>query len=679
MTLKSWYSRKWPRPVSNFPIAPLLLAASLFLWLGAPVAHAGDEAPQWMHALASAPIPPQDEEADAVLLYSEENVTLQSANSLKVSVRRAYKILRPEGRRDYEDVTVEMSPHKKVVGMKAWCIPANGKDYQVKEKDAVDIAPEVEGGDLLTDIKIRVLRIPAAEPGNIVGYEYETEEQPMILQDQWEFQNRTPALTTRYSLELPAGWSYVAKWENYPESAPMQAGNNHWQWTLTGVKRIRREEDMPPVQGVAGQMVVYFVPPGETASNAFTNWKQMGDWYRSLTAGRTDASPELKQTVAKITSSAPTTLAKMQDIAAYVQQNVRYVAIELGIGGWQPHAASDIYVHRYGDCKDKTTLTISMLHEIGVEAYYVIVNVRRGAVTEQTPAHVGAFNHAIVAIRLPDSLNDPSLLSTLQQPKYGRLLIFDPTDELTPLGHLGGYLQGSYGMLVAPDGGELVQLPMQPADSNSILRTAKLKLDDTGTLQGEVDEVRIGAKAWGARDRLRAANKDSDRIRPIEDILSASITNYQITHASVQNLSKLDQPFGFKYYFIAPNYAKNAGGLLLVRPRVLGVKAVGIAQSKKPREYPFEFSGVGIETDSFDITLPAGYAVDDLPEPADADYSFGSYHSKVVVDGSTIRYHRSYEIKQPSVPVADAAKVKSFYQVIAGDERNMVVLKPVPK
>ena len=442
MTLRSWYCRKRLKPANSGSWLALAILGLAFLLIGAPQAQAGDEAPQWMHALASAPLPPHDEETDAVLLYSEENVSLQSANSMKVSIRRAYKILRPGGRREYGEVAVELAAHKKVSGLQAWCIPADGKDYHVKEKEAVEVSPDVEGGELITDVKFRVIRIPVADPGSIVGYEYQTEETPLILQDQWQFQDRIPAVNTRYSLDLPSGWTYVAKWANYPESRPVQTGGNHWQWELSDVKQIRREEEMPPVQGVAGQMIVYFVPPGENVSNWFTNWRQMGEWYRTLTAGRTDASPEIKQTVAKITGSAPTPLlARMQAIASFIQQNVRYVAIELGIGGFQRHSATEIFVHRYGDCKDKTTMTVSMLHEIGVESYYVIVNSRRGAVTPDTPAHVGAFNHAVVAIRLPDGVNDPSLLATLQHPKYGRLLIFDPTDELTPFGALGSYLQ----------------------------------------------------------------------------------------------------------------------------------------------------------------------------------------------------------------------------------------------
>ncbi|MHA0111529.1 hypothetical protein ACXYUI_31190, partial [Klebsiella pneumoniae] len=82
----------------------------------------------------------------------------------------------------------------------------------------------------------------------------------------------------------------------------------------------------------------------------------------------------------------------------------------------------------------------------------LIINTERGSITETTPANHG-FNHAILAIRLPDGLQDPSLLAVETHPKLGRLLIFDPTNSLIPLGGLDGMLQSNYGLLVAPDGG----------------------------------------------------------------------------------------------------------------------------------------------------------------------------------------------------------------------------------
>jgi hypothetical protein len=656
------------RPVLAFAIVTLLACA--------PRAFAGGDAPPWMHALVNTPLPAYDEKTDSVLLYSETNVTVVSTDKIKTQVREAYKILRPKGR-EHATVEVYFNPQRKIKSLHGWCIPAQGKDYEVREKDAIERSSSADGGELISDTKYKVLRIPAADPGNIVGYEYEVEEQPLFLQDIWSFQKPDPLLETRYSLQLPSGWEYKASWLNHPEVKPSDAGSNTWRWTVNDVKGIRNEPLMPPFGGVAGQMVVTFFSSGRPALNTNADWDAMGKWYFHLVGERVDASPEIKQQVAALTASKASSLQKMQAIADFVQHDIRYVAIELGIGGFQPHAAPDIYSHRYGDCKDKATLVQSMLHEIGIESYHVVINDERGSITAEMPAHDG-FNHVITAIRLPDGLTDPSLIATMQHPKLGRLLFFDPTNDLIPFGQLPGYLQANYGLLVTPAGGELIELPQQPSMMNSIRRSAKLTLDIKGTLKGDVEEVRLGERASSERRRLRTISKDTDRIKPIEDLLAGSLGSFQITHAAIVNVHQNDQPFGFNYSFESANYAKNAGNLLLVRPRVIGVNSYGFMETKEPRRFPVEFEEPTRDTDTFEITIPPGYVVDDIPPPVDADYGFASYHSKTVVTGNVVDYTRTYEVKELSVPVDQADQLKKFYRIIATDERNTVVLKPSP-
>jgi len=309
-----------------------------------------------------------------------------------------------------------------------------------------------------------------------------------------------------------------------------------------------------------------------------------------------------------------------------------------------------------------------------VDSYQVIINTERGSVTRETPAH-NAFNHAILAIKLLDDFKDPSLIAVMQHPKLGRILFFDPTNDITPFGQIGGYLQANYGLLVTPDGGELVQLPQQPSAMNSIQRVGTLMLDAKGMLQGDVTERRLGDRAASERWRLRTVTKSTDRIKPIESLLADSLSGFQIVKASVTNLEATDQPFGFNYTFQSPNYAKLAGNLLLLRPRVLGSKSSGVLETKDPRNFPFEFEGPMRDIDSFDIALPAGYEVDELPPPMDVDYSFGSYHSKTEVNGHTLHYSRTMEIKELSVPVNKIEELKKFYRMIATDERNTAVLR----
>jgi len=486
-----------------------------------------------------------------------------------------------------------------------------------------------------------------------------------------------PVRESRYQLQLPAGWEYKAAWLNYADVKPTQSGPNAWQWTLNDVKAIREEEQMPPVSGIAGEMIVSLFPPGGASTKQITNWLEMGTWYRGLAAGRLDPSAEIKQKVAALTASSPTTVGKMKAIANFVQHDIRYVAIELGIGGFQPHPAADIFTHRYGDCKDKATLMSAMLHEIGVDSYYVVINSERGSVAADTPANIKAFDHVILAIKLTNDIQDPTFLSTTLHPKLGRIVFFDPTSELTPLGEIGGYLQANYGLLVTPSGGELIELPMQLSSSNGIRRTAKLSLSPAGNLQGDVQEVRLGDRAASERWKLRIVTKDSDRIKSIESLLSGSLSNFVITKAVVQNLSRTDQPFGFVYSFEAQKYAKNAGDLLLIRPRVLGVKGSAILETKEPRQFPVEFEAPVRDIDDFEITVPEGYVVDDLPPPVDADFGFASYHSKTEAKGNVIAYSRTFEVKELSVPVSKAGELKKFYRIIASDERNTAVLKPM--
>jgi hypothetical protein len=646
----------------------------LFLLATTPSARCGD-APQWMRAAANAALPDHDEKTNAVLLYSEDVLSVQQNGKIKKLERRVYKILRPDGRQ-YGTIRADFDAESKINYIHGWCIPSQGKDYEVKDKEAIETALlGVQNGELMTDLKSKILTIPAADPGNVVGYEMEQELRPYVMQDVWDFQRaEVPVREAHYSLQLPPGWEYKAVWLNHPE-VPPAGGAGQWQWVVNDVKAVKPESGMPPWQGVAGFMVVSLFGSGSGRNNGFQDWKAMGLWESSLANGRREASAEIKKKAAELTANAPTTLAKMRALAEFMQKDIRYVAIQLGIGGWQPHPASEIFLHKYGDCKDKATLLSTLLNEIGVESYYLDINTERGTITPATPA-TRWFDHVVLAIRLPSELNDPSLHMIISHPKLGRLLIFDPTDEFTPFGRLRGELQESYALLVTPDGGELIKVPQLPAEMNGVERTAKLALSSTGTLSGEIVEKRNGDYGTQQRASLKSVTKDADRVKFIETMISHSLSAFQLTKASYSNLNQVDQPFGYQYSLVAQNYAKTAGNLLLVRPRVLGSNSSDFLEKKEPRMYPVEFDGPAKNVDTIEIALPAGYEVDDLPPPVNADYSFASYHSKTEVNGNTLKYTRTFEVKELSVPLSKVEDLKKLYRIIAGDERNTAVLKP---
>ena len=665
MNNKSYCKSRQPASRTR-SIAGLLVASALLVW--APQATAGT--PKWLRALARTALPAYPDDTNAVMLLDEQLTTVKKNGEFKTRHRRAYKILRPEGK-SYGKVVVHFDKETRLSKIKGWSIPARGKQYEVKEKDAVETSLFAEA--LYQDTRYKVLEIPAAEPGSVIGYEYEQKRRPWILQDIWMFQESIPVRKARFVLELPGGWEYQAHWVNHPAPEPQAAGKNRWVWELANVPAVEREPSMPPWRAVAGWLAVNFYPRRESMrEKAIGSWPDLGRWYAKLTAGRRRATPEIQQKVAELTSAASTLPDKLRALAAFVQRKVRYVAIEIGIGGYQPHPASEVFTNLYGDCKDKATLLSAMLGEIGIESHYVLVHTNRGAVVPQFPSGL-SFNHAILAIRLPPKVATPRFYAVLEHERLGRLLFFDPTDRLTPLGYLPPTLQASYGLLVTAEGGDLVELPLLPPPTNRLLRVAKMQLSPTGGLDGAVQEIRWSAPATRRRAQFLEAPA-AERSKVLERFLSSFLAGSSLLSFGMENLEDFDKTLVLSYRFAASNYAQAAGDLLLVRPRVLGRKSYDLLEGKK-RKHPVEFLGTTLQSDIYEIALPEGYEVDELPPAVEIDSPVGAYRSQLEVKGNILHYRRSYEIKDVLVPVERLEELKTFYRRVAADERNSAVLK----
>lgn len=674
MTPLKWFckTRSLQRTISR--VALFASAAAALLWL-APSAGAADAAPDWLRAAAQEKLPDYPKDTKAVILLDEVQTTVQSNGDIETRHRAAVRLLRHEARDDYGGIAVDFDKETKISYLKAWTIRSDGHEIAVGEKDAVE-----HGflSDLMyDDVKVKALQFPEANPGNVVGFEYVQRHRPYVFEDDWWFQDEVPVRTARFILQIPAGWEFTADWFNHAEHTPQTLAPNQYLWEVTDLPAIEREPDMPAWRSIAGWVgLKYFPRDPALRANTSGSWTDVGVWYNSLTQSSRIASPEIKQKVDELTSSLSDTTAKMRALAGYMQRNIRYFAVEIGIGGYQPHPAAEVFAHQYGDCKDKATLLSAMLRDIGIDSYYVLIDTHRGFVHPNYPSI--DFNHAILAIRLPDDVKDGAFFAVVNDPKLGRLLIFDPTSEYVPLGYLPSRLQDSYGLVIAPDGGHLVSMPLLPPATNRLLRTAKFSLSPAGDLSGEIQELRWGGPA--AEDRREfLETQPSRRAEVFERFLGSFLGNFTLTAASLGNLEKYDDALTLHYKFISLGYAKAAGDILVVSPRVVGDKYTGLLDlftvTGKPRRYPIEFDEATRQDDLFDITLPSGYVVDGLPEPVQANCDFATYRSETKVEDGVLHYKRTFEVKDVVVPTEKLPEIQSFLQQVAADQRSAAVLR----
>lgn len=650
--------------------AAISFALLLTICFASPAAKAVD-VPQWLRDAAqqsAAPGAPSNGDANAVILFDDQETNVKDNGEIETTYRRAYLILRPGGKSE-GTLVVPFDSQMKITSIRGWCIPKTGKEFEVKDKDAVEISFDEE---FYSDSRHKVLDIPAPLPGNVIGYEYKQKSRPFVLQDEWWFQSNLPVRLSRFTVNLPPGWKFKSYWMHYPEQSPKIETGSEMQWEVENVPAIKEEVAMPALRAIVGRMGVTYAPPSGFAALGPVDWQQIGKWYEGLATNSVQATPEIQQRVKEVTSGSATWMEKAQALATYVQSHIRYVSIEIGIGGYQPHTAGDIFKHQYGDCKDKATLLRVMLHEAGIESYYALAQVDRGIVNPEFASAI-TFNHAILAIRVPDDAPTQNLFALVNDAKLGKLLFFDPTSSYTPFGYLPPYLQENYVLLASSQGGELVHLPLEPPSTNRIVRTAKLQLNLDGSLTGVVDEQRIGAEATTEREHL-LSHPGADRTKVIEDFLGSFLGGFRLTKATTSTLDSVSTTLNVHYEFTAEHYAKSAGDLLILRPRVLGEKVSSLSETEA-RKFPVEFDEASLQTDDFEITLPPGYSVDDAPSPVKSDAGFASYTSEVQVTPGKIHYTRTYQVNQVMVPADQIAALRKFNRQVAIDENASVVLK----
>ena len=660
----SWFRR------SRFSQSAVATHASCgllaILLMGALPAHGyGSQIPDW--AINASAVKGDWGDAKAVVLLQDTLLTVQPDGKAIERERMVVKILRPEGR-DYATPAATFSKDQKLLSFHVWSISPDGHHYTMKDSEFVE-AGASSYGILYEDERVRTASPPGADPGGVVAWEITQQIPTYLSSDDWLFQNPVPTAETSFEIDLPSGWHQYAVWFRHDAMASTQGTPDHFRWEMDNLKGIDLSQVQmhPAWTALAGRMTVHFsanpIPEGSAL------WGKIGTWYQGLAAPRSEGTPDISAEARSVGGDGDF-MARLSNVANFMQQQIRYVGIEIGIGNLQPHSAEEVFRNRYGDCKDKATLMISMLSAVGIRATWVLVDHRRGVIDPGTPSMFG--DHVIVAIEIPTGYDNPRLQAVVTTPGGKRYLIFDPTNQYVPIGEIPENEQGGYGLLVAGTDSQAIQFPILNPDTDTTDRTAKFKLSPDGTLTGEVTVLHSGASSWSLRENLSMAS-EKDQRKNLEQALQQSLSSFTLGTEKTGNVLVLDKPLEMQYQVTAPMYAKNAGTLLLVRTRVLGSDAYSLLD--KPRVYPISFDGAGTWKDDFDVTIPAGYAVDDVPTAVNMDVGFASYSSEVKAENGVLHYHRVYTLKQLTLPPSDYAALLKLQAVIATDENSDAVLK----
>jgi tetratricopeptide (TPR) repeat protein len=445
----------------------------------------------------------------------------------------------------------------------------------------------------------------------------------------------------------------AVKWKS-PAFKPViteEAGRRIFTWTMSQLEHQSTDEDKKDQEEKAYQASRGKLPPLDIQLSSFQSWEEIGAWYSNLQQERVKPSPEIRAKAAELTKNATDDNARLHAIYNYVSTQFRYIGVGFGIGRYQPHSAADVLANQYGDCKDKHTLLASLLDAVGIKAYPALIHSSR-ELDPDIPSPV-QFDHVITAV-----------------PQGKDFLWLDTTAEVAPFGYLFSVLLNKQALVMPGD--QSARLVTTPADlSLKPLRTFSIdaKLDDTGTLEGKVEQSIQGQDA----DVLF---RKAFRMTPFEkwkDLVQQFSYNTgfagDVSEVVASQPEKTDEPWHVVYNYKRkeyPDWAKHH----LSPPLPPIALPTYRADDTKPT-VPV-WLGAASETDlRSQVELPKGYTPV-LPSTVNLKEDFAEYHSTYSIKDGKLVTERRLITKLPEIPVSEYERYKKFNKAVEDDHNAYV-------
>jgi hypothetical protein len=462
--------------------AGILAGAILLLCAGPGPVERAASAPDWLMAARQVDTGTLGAGSPAVVLGEWTDFNVDATGKFVETERRALRILNLKLADRYLQAVGYENSDESVVSIQAWSIASSGRVLQTEKKSLVTEA-SYANFELFSDDRVKVLNIAGAEDGAVVGYEIVRSGRLPLEGEKFMLEGLLPVRLGEVHVSIPSG---SLRWfVNHPDRVEVVSQSpNAASFRSTNRPAIVQEDDAPPFQTVAAAVFVNYDPKG---SAAVQSWEDAGRAIHPLLSGAEKPAPEIATEVETLSAGQADLLAKLNAAYTFVSRQIRYVAVEIGIGGFQPHPAADVFRNKYGDCKDKATLLLTMLDHLGLRGYPALVGTRGDVEADPSVPTLATFDHMIVALSVSADLQ-PAVERFSSYDPRNHILWIDPTSELDPLGQLPDMDQGVFALISYPDRGDLQRIPESPSGQNGVEYQASIQLGPDGAGAATVEE-----------------------------------------------------------------------------------------------------------------------------------------------------------------------------------------------
>lgn len=659
------------KPQKNLPPAFRLVLFTVLIALivtsimpGSMVVMAGGE--EWRPvdsadlALKSAIVEPN---ADAEAIFWDIRIDDGGASDLVLSHYVRIKIFNERGRDKHSKVDLPYIGGVKIKDVAARTIKADGTIVELAKEDILEKTIVKVSG---LKLKTKTFAFPGIEPGAIIEYKWKevisnTSANNMRLQ----FQREIPIQAVTYRIKPMRSADFLdVRPFNMPKFQFEKEKNGFQVTTVSGMQAFREEPMMPPEESVRSWAMVrynHFLMDlisypllASRVYNGFQPFMKVDD--------------TIKKKSAEIVAGTNTPEEKLDKLYTFVRENIKNT--EDKSQGFteddleklkENKKPSDTLKRGVGPGVDINLLFAALATAAGFEARMALLPDRGRRLFNRSVVIPGALRPANVAIKLNDEWK-----------------FFDPGLKYVTSGMLRWQEEG-VDALIADSRPVWVTTPMSPPEKSKEKRTAKLRLDENGTLEGDITIEYTGH--LGVERKLNSADDSPvQREEDLKEAMKARLSSAELSNIVVENATEPAKPFIYKYHVRVPEYAQRTGKRLFFQPGFF-LKGLDAMFSASERRFPIYFHYPWSEEDEITLTLPKGYVLDNADRPSPITIGqICKYEIKMGItqDQSTLVYGRNFFFggnQAVLFPVENYKSLKQLFDEIHKSDNHMVTLK----
>lgn len=614
--------------------------------------------PRIHEILARAPGQEQYPQAGALILSCDEKIEITAEGTKVSTFHYLIKILNERGKDDFSEAQVDYdSTYEKIELEYARTIKPDGTVVDVGARHIRDVSRYLNF-PIYSNARVYIISFPEISSGAVIEYKVRVYSYELINKKDfvlnYPVQSSEPIIRADFTLVLPKGRPLYQKNINDKYNdfgsvlTPLKEINRDksvFLWQFKNIPQIINESNMPSEVEINPAMRL----------STFRSWQEIYDWWWKLAQDKIKADSAIKNKVTELTKGKNSQIDKARAIYNFCAKEIRYVAIEYGEAGYEPHKAEDTFRNKYGDCKDKAILLVTMLKEAGLSAWPVLIPTRDYYnLIEDFPSV--SFDHAIAAM-----------------PMNGKTIFMDTTAETCSFGNLPQDDQDRKVLVFKEDGYKIENTPLYPPESSLSRQDLSMKINSDETIQAQKSIYSFGEFDRGQRYWLLYTQPELIREALKEKVQETSI-GAKLERYDIENLNNLDLPVVLKYSFKGPEYLTPAGSLRIM-PQLTTVDTTLAA--KDVRSYPIDFGLLTTKEVDFEIELPDNLIIRFMPESIAEDSPWLKFSAQYFRKDNKVNFRQIIQMKKTQVSENEYADFKIFFERLAKKIKQRIILERV--